>query len=186
MAKKNNRGKISHRQRQQNKGKKLSEVWIDGSFLSHHETSRSGAAAVVTDHDGKLQTVVALDLNDFPVSASRDTELWAAILAMNEIETGQLGRLVCDCQDVATQISKIRGGSFKPDYFHPDISEALVSAVRRHPQMAVEKTVRNRGKIPIAHNFAQAAAESDDDQVKALSRRYNLKREATLYNALPR
>lgn len=184
MAKKNNPGKISQRMRKQNKGKKLSEVWIDGSYLSHIE--KSGAAAVVTDHDGKLQTAVALDLNEgFPVSASRDTELWAAILAMSSVPAGQLGRLVCDNQDVATQISKIRGGTFKPDYFHPDISEALQRAVGKHPYMVVEKTVRGRGKIPIAHNFAQAAAESDDDQVKALSRRYNLKQEAVLYNVLP-
>ncbi len=168
MGKKHNKGKISKRQQAQNKRQGLLEVWTDGSLLDGEGVA--GGAAIICNSDGKLQRTMSFEFNHLPIPISDFAELWAAAKTLNALSPGSIGRLTTDCPAVKGAIMDIRGGKGINEAYPQNLREALISGVAAHPTMAVDRVTRGQGKIPLADQFAKAAARGDMARIEAVIR----------------
>ncbi|MBL4803785.1 MAG: hypothetical protein JKY71_02880 [Alphaproteobacteria bacterium] len=168
MAKKHNKGKISKRQQAQNKRAGLLEVWTDGSYLDGEGVA--GGAAIICNADGKLQSTMSFEFNHLPMPVSDFAELWAAAKTLNALKPGSVGRLTTDCPAVKGAIMDIRNGKGMNEAYPQNLRDSLMSGVAAHPHMAVDKVTRGQGKIPLADQFAKAAARGDMARIEAVIR----------------
>ncbi len=168
MGKKHNKGKISKRQQAHNKRQGLLEVWTDGSLLDTEGVA--GGAAIICDSDGKLQRTMSFEFNHLPIPESDYAELWAAAKTLNALKPGTIGRLTTDCPSVKSAIMNIRGGKGMSEAYPQNLRDALMVGVAAHPTMAVDKVTRGVGKIPLADQFAKAAARADMARIEAVIR----------------
>src|SRR3989339_290280 len=145
------------------------EVWIDASW--NQETKCAGCAAVIT-RDDKLVEVLTHKIDFRLTSNSSHAELWGAAYALEYMPPESVRRLYTDSTYVRSRIAEIRH-NIVPEYYVPDeLRQRLKAALEKHPDIDIEWKKRHKGKIPIADNFAKAAAIGNQQKIASWSKAY--------------
>jgi ribonuclease HI len=87
---------------------------------------------------------------------------------------GSVERLITDSTYVKSRISEIRHNMVLEDYVPDELRRRLKTALDKHPDIEISWKKRHKGKIPIADNFAKAAANGDKDKIVYWCRKYSV------------
>lgn len=153
----------------------LKELWVDGCFLD--QEGLAGGGAVICDFGGNILSTMSFDLNCLNITESVQSEFWTAISALQNMQTENLGRIICDNQQVVKAMERIRTGGALKFGLDERIKQDLSQAVLEQPQMMIVRIAdgknrpRNQGKTPIADGFAKAAAKGCEALIEKQVRR---------------
>ncbi len=150
--------------------KRLVDVWTDASWTK--ETKNVGCAAVVTQ-DNKLRNVITRKIDFEQAGNNCVAELWGAVYALECQPAGTVSRLFTDSKYALKKIRELKSTNHVNN-IPKLLAQRLRSALKAHPDVVVQWKKRDKGKIPIANNFARAAAANDTRKIGYWARKYSL------------
>lgn len=141
-------------------------LWVDGSFLDKNRNKAGTGAVITRADDADLNPVFsfAFNISSLRIRKSKHTELWAATLAMEQLEGFTINKLTFDSPITGNRIEGIRTGdvNYKRLYAEwretPDLYLRLKAALQDRDDMGIAHVNRKTELMPVADQFSRISA----------------------------
>ncbi len=148
------------------------DIWVDGSFKYKHLPEAGVGIIVAEAGTDKTLFTMAYNTTNLSLQGSKYAELWAATLALKDLQDINLRQLNCDNSITTTRIKNLRDDIWtikNAEKFEteskeePILFEQLKQGISHHPDLEVRQIKRKKEKIPradkLAHHSSQESLE---------------------------